>query len=165
MGVLMKSDATIETKATQPALADPDWAQWWQRFEDQQTFHIPLREQRFELMLQLVGEVTGSAPQNILDLACGTGAISARALKRFPAARLVALDVDPLLLAIGQHTLGNADGHLTWVKADLRTSDWSAVLRPYAPFDAVLTSTALHWLTPGDLVTVYRRLAQLLHEG
>jgi len=165
MGVLMKSNATIETKATQPALADPDWAQWWQRFEDQQTFHIPLREQRFELMLQLVGEVTGSAPQNILDLACGTGAISARALKRFPAARLVALDVDPLLLAIGQHTLGNADGRLTWVKADLRGSDWSAVLRPYAPFDAVLTSTALHWLTPGDLVTVYRHLAQLLHEG
>src|ERR1700687_1016598 len=118
-------------------------------FEEQQTLHIPLREQRFELVLHMVNEVTGSAPQNILDLACGTGAISAQALKRFPAAHLGALDVDPLLLAIGQHTLANADGRLTWIQADLRGTDWVGTLRPYAPFDAVLTSTALHWLAPG----------------
>jgi SAM-dependent methyltransferase len=142
-----------------------DWAGWWQRFEDQQTFHIPRREQRFVLMLELVAEVTGGAPRAILDLACGTGAISARAAPRFPDARLVALDVDPLLLAIGQHTLGDFDGRLSWLRSDLRGAGWADALRPFAPFDAVLTSTALHWLAAPDLVRLYRGLAELIAPG
>jgi trans-aconitate methyltransferase len=133
---------------------EPDWAAWWQRFEDQQTFHTPHREQRFALMLELVSEISQGAPTSVLDLACGTGAISVRALRRFPDTRVVALDVDPLLMAIGQNTLGDAGGRLTWIKADLRSASWTAALQDLAPFDAVLSSTALHWLTPGELVIV-----------
>ena len=33
------------------------------------------------------------------------------------------------------------------------------------PFDAVVSSTALHWLQPGTLVDVYRRLTDLLRPG
>ena len=77
----------------------PDWARWWRRFEEQQTYHIPRREQRFELMLDLVGDVTDGRPRLVLDLACGTGAISQRVLQRFPSTQVVALDLDPLLLA------------------------------------------------------------------
>ena len=147
------------------ASTQTDWARWWQRFEDQQAFHIPRREQRFELMLELVSEITAGAPRMILDLACGTGAISARVLKHFSSARVVALDADPLLLGIGQNTLGDGDGRLTWIKADLRGDGWSARLEDVAPFDAVLSSTALHWLDAGDVVKVYRHLAALVRPG
>jgi len=146
-------------------VVQPDWARWWQRFEEQQTYHIPRREQRFELLLELVGEISNGRPRLVLDLACGTGAISRRILERFPSVQAVALDLDPLLLAIGQHALGDGDGRLRWVRADLRTPDWSATLQPLAPFDAVLSSTALHWLGAGELVAVYRQVAGLLRPG
>jgi hypothetical protein len=73
-----------------------DWSSWAHRWDAQQQRSIPRREERFQLMLELVADLVGPAPGRILDLACGTGSISARALRRFPWAQLVALDVDPL---------------------------------------------------------------------
>jgi SAM-dependent methyltransferase len=142
-----------------------DWADWAERWEAQQQFHIPRREQRFQLMLELVAELAGPSPRRILDLACGPGSISKRALQRFPEATLVALDADPFLLAIGQQTLGDAGGRLHWAQADLRRADWTTAVQDFAPFDAVLTSTALHWLEAGDLMRVYRSLGELIRPG
>jgi SAM-dependent methyltransferase len=142
-----------------------DWASWAQRWEAQQQYHIPRREQRFQLMLELVAEVAGPEPATILDLACGPGSISRRALARFPRARIVALDADPFLLEIGRRTLGDGGGRLQFVQADLRTAEWTEAVRALAPFDAVLSSTALHWLAAGDLVRVYRDLAGLVRPG
>ncbi|MBM2811660.1 MAG: methyltransferase [Chloroflexi bacterium] len=142
-----------------------DWPDWARRWEDQQLFHIPRREQRFQLMLELVGEIAGPEPTAILDLACGPGSISRRALNRFPRTRLVALDADPFLLEMGERTLGDAGGRLRWVRADLRGTEWVEQLREFAPFDAVLTATALHWLSASDLVHVYRGLAGLVRPG
>jgi trans-aconitate methyltransferase len=101
----------------------------------------------------------------VLDLACGTGAISMRVLGRFPDTRVVALNRS---LAHGhrpEHTLADADGRFTWIKTDLRWANWTAALQDLAPFDAVLSSTALHWLTPGELVSVYRHVAAPVHPG
>jgi hypothetical protein len=44
-----------------------------------------------------------------LDLACGPGAISQRLLARFPHARCVAVDLDPVLLTMGQSVLGTME--------------------------------------------------------
>jgi SAM-dependent methyltransferase len=117
------------------------------------------------LMLELVGATSGDAPTSVLDLACGTGAISQRVLARFPAARVVAVDADPLLLEIGRRTLGDGDGRLTWLRLDLRDAAWADQVRTHGPCDAVLSSTALHWLSAGDLARVFRRLAGLMRPG
>lgn len=150
---------------TLPERTSVDWAAWLRRWDAQQQAGIPRREERFTAMLELVAEVAGPEPGAILDLACGPGSISARALRRFPTVRLVALDVDPFLLAIGQHALGDGAGRLTWVRADLRDPDWPAAVQPHAPFDAVLSSTALHWLAAADLLRVYRGLATVVRPG
>lgn len=142
-----------------------DWSAWAERWDVQQQRHIPRREERFGLMLELVAEIAGPEPRTILELACGTGSISARALQRFPGARLVALDVDPLLLAIGRGAQGNARGRLSWAEADLRDPNWRQTVEAYGPFDAVLSSTALHWLSVGDLAQVFRTLADIVREG
>src|SRR5262249_1034473 len=113
-----------------------DWASWAGRWEAQQQHHIPRREQRFQVMLELVGELVGPAPATVLDLACGPGSISRRVLQRFPDAHVVALDADPFLLEIGRRTLGDAGGRLQWIQADLRRPEWAESLRPFAPFDA-----------------------------
>jgi SAM-dependent methyltransferase len=146
-------------------LKTTDWAAWAERWEAQQQLHIPRREERFEVMLELVTEVVGTAPPLVLDLACGPGSISRRVLQRFPETRVVALDADPLLLEIGKRSLGEAHPRLRWVQADLRKEDWSEGLNPRVTFDAVLTSTAMHWLAASDLVRVYRTLAEIIRPG
>jgi trans-aconitate methyltransferase len=62
-----------------------------------------------------------------LDLACGPGSIAQRLLVRFPAARAVAVDFDPVLMRLGQDALGDLDGRLRWVEADLRRPDWNGL--------------------------------------
>jgi SAM-dependent methyltransferase len=42
----------------------------------------------------------------VLDLACGPGSISQRLLARFRNAQAIAVDMDPVMLAIGRGTLG-----------------------------------------------------------
>lgn len=99
-----------------------------------------------------------------LDLACGPGSLSQRLLTRFPAARSLAVDVDPVLLTLGRHALGNMDGRLTWIEVDIRESDWPRQLG-VAQVDAVLTTTALHWLRPETLLPLYQQLADLIRPG
>jgi SAM-dependent methyltransferase len=124
--------------------------------------YLPDREERFEVMLDVLAALL---PEEFvaLDLACGPGAISQRLLARFPRARCVAVDLDPVLLAMGQAVLGDAEGRLRWVEADLTERGWTDALGEDT-FDAVLSTTALHWLPLGSLVNLYRDLGRLVRE-
>lgn len=46
-------------------------------------------------------------------------------LARFPTAQAIAVDMDPVMLALGQGALGTAGGRLRWVDADLTSADWT----------------------------------------
>jgi trans-aconitate methyltransferase len=94
-----------------------------------------------------------------LDLACGPGSISQRLLARFPGARAIAADIDPVMLAIGRGALGTVDGRLRWIEADLASPDWLEALGE-TQVDAVLSTTALHWMTPEPLARLYRDLGR-----
>ena len=106
------------------------------------------REQRLAALLDLVEVTAGPAP-TVVDLACGTASITRRLLARLPGARAVAVDVDPVLLAIARGSLGG-DERVRIVRADLRDPAWVERLGGVEA-DAVVTSTALHWLPEGDL--------------
>lgn len=58
-----------------------------------------------------------------LDLACGPGSVSQRLLARFPGAWVVAVDMDPVMLALGQGALDTLGGRLRWIEADLASPD------------------------------------------
>jgi SAM-dependent methyltransferase len=142
---------------------------WFERWEQQQDRIIEARAERFDAMLDVLGVLfDADQPIEVLDLASGPAAISVRVLERFPKARSIAVDVDPVLLAIGRGAHGDLDGRLTWVEHDLRDPAWIDAVRVAAGrqyVDAVLTSTALHWIPSGDLVAVYRACATLLAPG
>lgn len=140
-----------------------DWAAWLGRWDRQQTGYIPSRESRFATMLDIVA---AEAPPDLraMDLACGPGSLSQRLLSRFPRARCVAVDFDPVLLEMGRHALARFRRRLRWVEADLRDPGWVASLPP-GPFDAILSTTALHWLSAPDLARLYRELHGLLRKG
>ncbi len=142
---------------------------WFERWERQQDRIIEARGERFDAMLDVLGVLFDADDAiEVLDLASGPAAISVRVLDRFPKARSVAVDVDPVLLAIGRGTHGDLDGRLTWVEHDLRDPAWTDAVRAAAGrqhVDAVLSSTALHWIPSGDLVAVYRACSTLLAPG
>ena len=148
---------------------EADATRWFERWERQQDRVIEARTERFDAMLDVLDVVfDGDQPLEVLDLASGPAAISLRVLDRFPKARSIAVDLDPVLLAIGRGAHGDLHGRLTWVEHDLRYPAWIDAVRVAAGrqyVDAVLTSTALHWIPSGDLVSVYRACATLLAPG
>ncbi|MGW2521284.1 class I SAM-dependent methyltransferase [Streptomyces sp. NPDC001617] len=139
-----------------------DWQAWQESWDRQQEWYMPDREDRFRIMLDMVEALVGTAPR-VLDLACGTGTITARLLARFPDATSTGVDLDPALLTIARGTF-EGDGRVTFVAADLKDPEWPARL-PYDSYDAVLTATALHWLHSEPLAALYGQVAELVRDG
>ncbi|MFN8632958.1 MAG: class I SAM-dependent methyltransferase [Chloroflexota bacterium] len=155
------------TQITDSTTASIDWSGWLTRWDAQQQGYLPDREERFAIMLEVL-EAQLRPDFVALDLACGPGSISQRLLERFPKAQTVALDTDPVLLALGQGALGTLDGRITWLKDDLNDPAWIDRLTQALagrPLDAVLSSTALHWLAGDVLARIYHQLGRLMPEG
>jgi trans-aconitate methyltransferase len=100
-----------------------DWRVWLNRWDAQQTGYLPEREARFAAMLDVL-DVLHPADFVAVDLGCGPGSLAKRLLDRFPRARCLAVDLDPVLRTMGQQVHGTFDGRLRWVDADLRDADW-----------------------------------------
>jgi SAM-dependent methyltransferase len=130
-------------------------------WESQQAIHAPERELRFRLMLDHVEQLAGQ-PARVLDLACGPGSITRRVLDRFPTARVVAVDTDPLLLDLACDAFAG-DDRVEVLTRQLADADWTDGLS--GGFDAVLTATAMHWFPAPALAGVYAGVARLLRSG
>ncbi|MGX1881202.1 class I SAM-dependent methyltransferase [Streptomyces sp. NPDC055287] len=141
------------------ATSGTDWAAWQQSWDRQQEWYMPDREERFRVMLDMVEALVGPEPR-VLDLACGTGSITDRLLKRFPKATSTGVDLDPALLAIARGYF-DGDERVAFVTADLKDPQWTREL-PYGTYDAVLTATALHWLHTDPLTTLYKQVGGLV---
>jgi ubiquinone/menaquinone biosynthesis C-methylase UbiE len=140
---------------------DLDGAAWQESWDRQQEAFMPDREARFAAMLDTVAAVTYGQPRRVLDLAGGTGSISLRALRRFPDSATTLLDIDPVLLAIARASLPE---RATVVTADLREPGWVEAL-PHQDYDAVLTATALHWLSPDRLSELFKEAYAVIRPG
>lgn len=136
---------------------------WIRRWDAQQEAYIEHRERRFDVMNSFLETLLPDQPL-VLDLACGPGTASDRVLRHLPGARCVAVDADPVLLHLGRRAYGDHGGRLRWVRADLTDPGWTSTLGD-ASFDAVISTTATHWLTPSQLSTVYEQVAGLLSPG
>ncbi|MGV2915896.1 class I SAM-dependent methyltransferase [Streptomyces alfalfae] len=134
-----------------------------ERWDAQQAAYIAHREHRFQSMLDVL-RLHLDEPLHVLDLACGPGSLSDRVLTAFPEARVTAVDHDPVLLRLAGSVLADHGDRATVVDSDLVRTDWA---RPLAGerIDAVVSSTALHWLSPSQLLGVYTTLADLLPPG
>ncbi|THA37946.1 class I SAM-dependent methyltransferase [Streptomyces sp. A1547] len=139
-----------------------DWQAWQESWDRQQEWYMPDREERFRVMLDMVEALVGPTPR-VLDLACGTGSITDRVLKRFPESTSTGVDLDPALLTIARGHF-HGDRRVTFVTADLKDPAWTSTL-PYDTYDAVLTATALHWLHSPELAVLYGQLAPLVRPG
>lgn len=147
-----------------PILARDTAASWVDRWERQQQAYLPGREARFTALIDAVEAGTGRPDPLVVDLGCGPGSLAARLLDRLPEATVVAVDADPLLLALGRAVHGTRKG-LRFADLDLRQAGWSVALGLDGPADAAVSTTALHWLPPAALRAVYAELATVLRPG
>jgi SAM-dependent methyltransferase len=146
---------------------DPGAARdWIARWDRQQEVYLADREDRFAALIDAVEAGTGRPDPLVLDLGCGPGSLAVRLLGRIPAATVVAVDADPVTLSLGRAAHGDRPG-LRFLDVDLRAPGWEAGLgpAPARPFDAVVSTTALHWLSAAELQELYRVLANLLRPG
>jgi trans-aconitate methyltransferase len=147
-----------------PLPATFDSRTWLRRWDAQQAGYLPDREERFTAMLDAL-DVLLPSEFVAVDLCCGPGSLSERLLARFPQARVIAIDYDPALLALGRAALVTADGRLRWVDGDLMEPATLPTALGSSPVDAVLSTTALHWLPDEDLRRVYQQLADHIRPG
>ncbi|WP_067823900.1 class I SAM-dependent methyltransferase [Nocardia inohanensis] len=137
-----------------------------ERWDAQQTAYIRHRAERFATIARVTAAVCADRPEpRVLDLAGGLGSLGRAVLAEIPHAHIVIADKDPALLAVAADLAGG-DPRLELADVDLARTDWfehSVIARE--PFDAVVSSTALHWLQPATLVDVYRVLAQMVRPG
>ncbi|HEU5421215.1 MAG TPA: methyltransferase domain-containing protein, partial [Streptosporangiaceae bacterium] len=137
---------------------------WLARWDDQQRGFLPDREDRFTVLIDVVAEIAGRPDPLVLDLGCGPGSLATRLLDRIPGATVVAVDADPVLLALGAAAAAGRDG-LRFADQDLRVPGWSTRLGLDRPVDAAVSTTALHWLPERELAAMYAELATVLRPG
>jgi SAM-dependent methyltransferase len=139
---------------------------WIDRWDRQQEVYLPDREERFTALIDAVEAAAGRPDPLVLDLGCGPGSLAVRLLARLPEATVVAVDTDPVTLSLGRTAYGNLPG-LVFADIDLRTPGGESLLSLSAgrQADAVVSTTALHWLSGTELRTLYGRLAVLLRPG
>ena len=137
---------------------------WILRWDAQQQAYLPDREDRFTALIDAVEETASRPDPLVLDLGCGPGSLAVRLLDRMPPATVVALDADPLSLALGRAAYAHRSG-LGFADADLRVPGWSATLGLARQPDVAVSTTALHWLPQEALAALYAELAGLLRPG
>lgn len=106
----------------------------------------------FDLIARLPAEGPDERIRRVADLGCGTGALTARLLERWPEAEIWGVDTSEEMLAEAAKL--PASGRLHFVPADL--SLWE----PPAPCDRILSNAAIHWVF--DHERLLARLAGLL---
>src|SRR5687767_13815355 len=129
---------------------DPAPAAWQQEktvhwYLDSVRGAIPFAQEQFALLLQIVEN--GRQPvRRFLDLGAGDGVLSAVLLAHYPAAEPVLVDFSPPMLAAAEERLSPLATQPTFVNADLATPAWCEAVAAYAPFDAIVSSFAIHHL-------------------
>ncbi|MEU4063127.1 class I SAM-dependent methyltransferase [Streptomyces wedmorensis] len=144
-------------------LTTAEAAPWVERWEIQQRLYATARTERFDVVADVVAHAChGSRRPVIADLGCGPGSLAARLAERLPHARVLGVDQDPFLLALGRAVHGRV---VTFVDARIGQGPWTSEVTEGGRLDAVVSTTALHYLPADELATVYEQVHELLRPG
>jgi len=142
----------------------PERARYWlERWDRQQEYYMPDREERFAVIADVVEELADRPDPLIVDLGIGPGSLAIRLLERIPAATVVGVDADPLLRGLADRAYGS--DRLRTVAADLRGDSWFEALELERAPDAFVSTTALHWMNRVPLRRLIARCGAELEPG
>jgi 2-polyprenyl-3-methyl-5-hydroxy-6-metoxy-1,4-benzoquinol methylase len=113
--------------------------------------------ERADRMRDIVVAEAPRGPIRVLDLGCGTGALSRRIADALPDASVVGIDVSPANVEAARRSDASVGRRVQFEVADYRT--FSA-----PPFDLIVTDGVLH-LVPGDTTALVQKLARDVRAG
>lgn len=131
---------------------DPEHARWYLARAD----GLPHRAEGEAVVVEDLAEVL---PGRILDLGCGAGRLLGLLAAAFPGSTGVGLDLSPTMLDVARADPALA-GVGTWVRHDL-----GRPLPVPGPFDAVVSSLAVHHVDDDRKRTLYAEAAARLRPG
>ena len=137
-----------------------DWQMFVGPWDAMQCRHNPFRNDQIDTILHASAILETDKP-SILDLGCGPGGLGSRIFQQIPEAQYYGVDGDPLMLSAMQHLLPGSNAHP--LQFDLRTVGWELHYR--GQFDAVISLTALHWLSKDHLKQLYKAMHTVLKPG
>jgi SAM-dependent methyltransferase len=148
---------------TETALTADRARYWLDRWDRQQEFYMPDREERFAVLGDVLDELLDREDLLIVDLGVGPGSLATRLLARFPKSRVVGVDADPLLLGLANLAYGS--DRFRTVTADLREPGWFEALGLDRAPDAFVSTTALHWMNRQPLREVLAVCGKVVAPG
>jgi trans-aconitate 2-methyltransferase len=108
----------------------------------------------------LVARIGATAPGRVVDLGCGTGALTCALARRWPGAEVLGVDASDAMLARAAEAAAAPDlaGRVRVVAGDVRA--W----RPDRPVDVLVTNAVLQWV-PDHLALLGRWVGELAPGG
>jgi len=118
--------------------------------------YLTFADERGRPFVDLLARVGATSPEEVVDLGCGPGNLTALLEQRWPAARVAGVDSSPSMIARAQ---AEQDGSsIDFSVADLR--DWA----PRRPVDVLVSNATLQWV-PGHLELLPRLLGTVAPGG
>jgi tRNA (cmo5U34)-methyltransferase len=115
---------------------------------------VPRRREQLAVVCELL---TAMPSFEVLDLGCGEGLLSLEVLRRFPEARVTALDASSEMLELAARTLTDFGDRVRLVQAKLEDILWRE-----GRFGAIITSLAVHHLDGPAKQKLYADLHRML---
>src|SRR4051794_7033383 len=107
----------------------------------------------------LVRDLSTALPGRVLDLGCGDGRLTALVLDAYPESTAECIDMSQPMLEAARARFDGDD------RVTLGTHDFEETLSFDGPYDAIITSLAVHHVTDGRKRTLYAEIAALLTPG
>lgn len=116
-----------------------------------------LGEPQFRWATALLDQLELRGDETVLDAGCGSGRVTAALLERLPRGRVIAVDLSQPMLAQARTAIGDADGRIEYVHADLVELALDRVA------DVVFSAAVFHWVP--DHTALFRSLFAALVPG
>jgi trans-aconitate 2-methyltransferase len=117
--------------------------------------YLQFADERARPFVDLVGQVRAEAPDQVADLGCGPGQLTASLADRWPTADVLGIDSSPEMI---ERARGYAGDRLSFTVQDVR--DW----RPARPVDVIVSNATLQWV-PDHRALLPRLVAALVPGG
>lgn len=118
---------------------------------------VPRRAEQISVVCSLLGASPGPA---ILELACGSGTLTAELLWRHPSVTVTAVDASEAMLIAAAKRLAPFGDRVKLVEADLADAGWRT-----GTYGAVVTSLAVHHLADSGKQRLMRAVYKRLEPG
>jgi SAM-dependent methyltransferase len=139
---------------------DAWWAEWLGKWDVMQDAYVPGRRVAFRLMAEILADRFPKRCR-VADIGAGTGTLAEEILNRVPGSTVLCLDVEPFVLAGARKRLEPFGERARVVRCDFRKEDFTTEItegterKTDESFEAVVSSTTLHWFGEQILQRIY----------